>query len=134
MADSKVELVKRLFTAFGVRDVDAMLALLDPEFEYLAPDTAKRVGRARPYKGLVGAREYLSDISAVWGEMRVVSLEYETVKNGVLVQGRVVTRDKRGGLADAPAAWLVAVRDSNIVRMTAFRDLKKAVQAGTGEA
>ena len=134
MADSEVELVERLFTAFGARDVDAMLGLLGPDFEYLAPDTARLVGRTKPYRGLVGAREYLRDVSAVWGEMRVASLQYEAVKSGVLVQGRIVTQDKRGGLADAPAAWLVEVRDSSIVRVTVFRDPKQAVRAAAGEA
>ena len=90
---------------------------------------AKLVGRNEPYIGVNGLKSYLRDIARVWDEMRAVSLRYEAVEKGVLVEGRIVTRTKTGLLVDAPAQWFVEVAGERIVRATLFRDQAKARQA-----
>jgi ketosteroid isomerase-like protein len=129
MTEPRIELVRKLFEAFGARDAEAMRSLLDPEIEYVAPDTAKLVGRSGPYIGINGMQAYLRDIARVWDEMRAVSLRYQAVENGVLVEGRIVTRTKAGLLVDAPAQWLVEVAGDKIVRATLFRDQAEARKA-----
>ena len=129
MTEPRIELVQRLFDAFGARDAEAMRPLLDPAIEYVAPDTQKLVGRSGPYVGVNGLQSYLRDIARVWDEMRAVSLRYEAVEKGVLVEGRIVTRTKNGLLVDAPAQWFVEVAGDRIVRATLFRDQAKARQA-----
>lgn len=129
MAEPRIELVQRMFEAFAARDAEAMRPLIDPGVEYVAPDTAKLVGRNEPYVGVNGMQSYLRDIARVWDEMRAVSLRYQAVEKGVLVEGRIVTRTKNGLLVDAPAQWVVEVAGDKIVRATLFRDQAKARQA-----
>ena len=133
MEDSKVQVVKALFGAFIARDMDAMLPLVDPKAEYFAPDTARLIGRTEPYVGFAGLQDYLRDIAHTWEEMRVVSQRYEPFEKGVVVIGRIVTRDKGGALIDAPVAWLVEVAAGKVTRVTLFGDQEKALrEAGLG--
>jgi ketosteroid isomerase-like protein len=129
MAESSIQLVQRLFEAFSARDAEAMRPLLAEEIQYFAPDTAKLVGRNEPYVGVNGIQSYLRDIDRVWDEMRVLSLRFEPIESGVLVEGRIVTRTKTGLLVDAPAQWVVEVAGDRIVRATLFRDQAEARRA-----
>jgi ketosteroid isomerase-like protein len=134
MAESSIQLVQRLFEAFSARDAEALRPLLADEIEYFAPDTAKLVGRNEPYVGINGVQSYFRDIDRVWDEMRVLSLRFEPVEKGVLVEGRIVTRTKTGLLVDAPAQWVVEVAGERIVRTTLFRDQAEARKAAGLEA
>ena len=87
------------------------------------------VGRSEPYVGINGVQSYLRDIDRVWDEMRLLSLRFEPVEKGVLVEGRIVTRTKAGLLVDAPAQWVVEVAEGAITRAILFRDQAQARKA-----
>jgi 2-succinyl-5-enolpyruvyl-6-hydroxy-3-cyclohexene-1-carboxylate synthase len=63
------EIVERVFDAFGSRDLETMLALCDPEFEW-HPGMAQSV-EARGFRGHSGMRAYFRDLVETWEELRM---------------------------------------------------------------
>ena len=61
------DIVRRAFDAFSRRDLSALLAISDPEIEFM-PATARVAGRGEPYRGHEGLRTYLADVARVWQE------------------------------------------------------------------
>ena len=57
-----------MFAAFAERDVERVLDLIDPEVEFTAV-TADVAGRAEPYRGHEGIREYFGDVALRLGRV-----------------------------------------------------------------
>ena len=66
MIASDIEVVKAIFAAFAARDVEAVLALADPDVEFTAV-TGEDAGRTEPYRGHDGMRQYFRDVAARLG-------------------------------------------------------------------
>ena len=70
MIATDIEVVKATFAAFAARDLDRVLALADPDIEFIAV-TGEHAGRTDPYRGHDGMRQYFRDVAAVWEELRL---------------------------------------------------------------
>src|SRR3954453_10628197 len=81
-----IEVVKATFAAFAARDVEAVLALAAPDIEFIAL-TAEHDGRAQPYRGHDGMREYFRDVASVWEELRLAPREFRASGYQILVTG-----------------------------------------------
>jgi ketosteroid isomerase-like protein len=125
MPESHRVLVERLFDAFNRRDVAAMVALCDPALEF-SPVTAEQIGRASPYVGPDGLREYLDDISQIWNELLILPNQVESHGDRMLVRGRVYLRSHELGIRDMPAAWIWEVDGGRFVRGEVFADPEQA--------
>jgi len=119
----QVEQVKELFDAFERRDVDAALALLDPNVSF-TPVTAHLVRGGRPYEGHEGIREYHDDVAEMWEELELVPVEYQAVAGVVVVIGEV--RGRANGELRAPAVWTWKLRNGLIVEGSVHSDLETA--------
>lgn len=125
MSESHRVLVERLFDAFNRRDVAAIKVLCDPEFEFF-PVTAGEIGRAAPYVGAEGMREYLADVSSIWDELLILPEQVESRGERMLVRGRVYLRAHQLGIRDMPAAWIWEVAGGRFVRGEVFADPDEA--------
>jgi ketosteroid isomerase-like protein len=123
----QVDLVKQLFDAFERRDVEAALALLDPEVK-LATITAQVTREGRPYEGHAGVREYIDDALRVWDEIELVPSEFQSVLGAVVVIGEVRARGPAGEVRQ-PTVWTWRLRDDQIVEGSVHADLEAARQA-----
>lgn len=108
-----VELAQRVFDAFARRDVDAIVALCDPEVEFHAV-TAVLVGRDTPYRGAEGIRRYFADAERVWEELEMAPREFHAVGDDVVVLGRVYARGE-GRIVDSPTGWVWRFRNGLLV-------------------
>ena len=134
MMRGNVQTVRKAFDAFVRRDVDALLAIMDPEVEFAAPVTQALVGRPGPYRGHEGVREYFADVAKAWEELEVFLHEYHESDDGrVLVVGRVRTRDRNGEQLEEPVQWAWTISDGRIVAGQVFSD-RVAALAATGIA
>ena len=105
MSQENVELVYRLNDAFKRRDLDAYLALCDPDVEYYS-----RFGEVEgggPYRGHEGVRSW-------WGKLLAFSPDFGTEIEAVQALGDVtvarVRQRAQGVGSDAPVAqtqWIV---------------------------
>jgi ketosteroid isomerase-like protein len=115
-ARGEVELVRQLYGAFARRDLDAMLARVADDFELLPTGTARIVGRATPYVGRAGLREYFEDTARAWAHLEIQADDIRAVAGSVVVFGRV-----RGVPADGTATlerrvlWTWRVRDGKVL-------------------
>jgi ketosteroid isomerase-like protein len=123
------EVVERMFAAFGDRDLDALLALMDAEVEFL-PVTANITTGGVPYRGHDGVARYFDDVARVWPELRLFPDEYrDGAQEGcVLVLGRVVARGG-GMILDNPTGWVFAMRDGKIARLRVYGSHAEALEA-----
>jgi ketosteroid isomerase-like protein len=133
MPESHRVLVERLFDAFNRRDVTAMTDLCDPGLEFF-PVTAGEIGRATPYVGPEGLREYLTDVSRIWDELLIMPEQVESRGERMLVRGRVYLRAHQLGIRDMPAAWIWEMAGGRFVRGEVFADPEEAGERFAAES
>lgn len=126
MAEGHEALVGRLYNAFNYRDQAAIVELCSEQMEFFAV-TAEEVGRAAPYVGPDGLRDYLADVDQVWEELLITAGRVERREDCLLVLGRVYVRNRELGIRDMPVAWIWQVRDGVFVRGEVFADPGRAI-------
>jgi ketosteroid isomerase-like protein len=118
----------RCFAAAITRcDVDAALAVCDPDVEFLSVLAVD----GRPYVGHAGIRRYFDDIESAWEEWRV-----DVHGTAVAPDGRVIiemTMRARGKGSGAPLAEFAAhvwtLKEDKLLRNQPFREREQAAQA-----
>jgi ketosteroid isomerase-like protein len=88
-ARGEVEVVRRLYEAFARRDLNALVDHVADDFELLPTGTARLVGRATPYVGRAGVKEYFEDASRAWSQLEIRADDIRAVAGSVVVFGRV---------------------------------------------
>jgi ketosteroid isomerase-like protein len=123
------DVVERMFAAFGDRDFDALVALMDPEVEFL-PVTANLTTGGVPYRGHDGVARYFEDVARVWPELRLFPEDYRegSSEGCLLVLGRVVARGG-GMILDRPTGWVFQMRDARITRLRVYGTHEEALSA-----
>jgi ketosteroid isomerase-like protein len=102
MTVESVELVSRAFSAFNHRDEVELLSLCHPDIEWI-PMRSSAHGRV--YRGHDGVREALADVGAEFEELRNDPRRWLDLGERVVVTGRLVAKERRGGLRiDIPGA------------------------------
>jgi ketosteroid isomerase-like protein len=125
-SEQYAELVERLYDAFNRRDPEAIEAICDQHMEFFPVVTAEAIGRAAPYVGPAGLRDYLADAAKVWEELLITPSQIEQRGERLLVRGRVYARSRELGIRDMAVAWIWEVRENRIVRGEVFPDLEHA--------
>ena len=126
MADN-ADIVRRAFEAFSRRDLSALLAIADPDIEFM-PATARVAGRGEPYRGHEGLRTYFADVARVWQELRSEPAEFIEVEDVVVCTGRVYAWGV-GRVIDAPAGWVWRLRDGKLVEGRVYENQREALAA-----
>jgi ketosteroid isomerase-like protein len=127
VSELNVDLARRTFEAFAAGDVEAMVALVDPEFEFF-PVTANITTGGAPYRGHDGLRQYVADAARVWRELRIHPDEYRDLGDRVLTLGH--TRARGGGMIlDLPSGWVWHMRDGKIVSCRVYASHEEALAA-----
>jgi len=124
---SNADLVRRMFEAFARRDLDAMVATMDQEIEFL-PVTANITTGGVPYRGHDGIARYLVDVAGVWPELRVFPHDLREQGDAVVALGRVIARGG-GMILDRPTGWVFTIRDGKIARGRVYASHDEALAA-----
>jgi ketosteroid isomerase-like protein len=129
-----VELHRRIYRALNAPDVDALVALFDPNIEIHSVFAA--VGGA-VYRGHEGARRWQRDLEESWGgEFRVEPEAFFDLGERTIVFGILHGRGGQSGAEVAmPAGGVATWRDGLCVSHKAYGDREVAVrEAGVTEA
>jgi ketosteroid isomerase-like protein len=124
MPRDAVERVQAMFEAFNRLDVEAALPYLHPECEMRPLGTAERLGRAEPYRGHDGVREYFADVARVWDGLTVIPEKYRAVAGSVVVFGRVEGVDLQDEVL-----WVWKLRDGLVISGQVFSTRGAAMAA-----
>ena len=126
MSQENVEVVRRMYDAFGGGDADGALAHFDPEVVFDASHRVDgRVGRG--HEELVAI---LSEWLSTWNEWREEVEEIRDAGNQVLVIGTQRGRGKGSGVEwENRFGHLYEVQGGKITRWTVYSDLSEALEA-----
>jgi hypothetical protein len=128
MSEENVKIVRKSFDAIGRGDLDALLALYDPDIEF-EPLTGTRV-ETGGYRGHAGVRHYFEEADEVWDEVRPVAGEVTTTGEEVVVFGHCSIRGKASEIeTDSPCSWVITVRHGKITRHRVYRTNSEALEA-----
>jgi ketosteroid isomerase-like protein len=128
MSQENVELLYQAQAAFNRGDIDAALALFDPDVEF-TPRTLELEG-GDPYRGRDGVRGWLKNLRAVFHDFRT---EIDEVRDRGDVTVAGVRLRGQGTESDAPmeeTSWVVAeCRDKKCIRWRTIRSEAEALEA-----
>jgi ketosteroid isomerase-like protein len=124
--DPDVAMVLDAYAAYARGDIEAAVAGLHPEVEWIEPDEFPNGGRRQ---GPAAVAEYLRSAREMWAEL--VS-ERSAVRRGgdIVIIHHVSGRLVDGTEHEATVADVFTVRDGQAVRMRAYADPAEAL--GTG--
>jgi ketosteroid isomerase-like protein len=127
MSEKNVELGYRLYDAFGRRDLDAFLALMDDDVEAVPILVAIEGG----YRGHAGIRRWWENLLDVFPDYTVEIVEVRDLGEFTLGVLRVRAH---GRDSDTPFEDTIRVlgewRDEKVVRWEVFRSEAEALEAG----
>ena len=84
-----IDVVRAIYAAFAVRDLEGALDFVDPTCEIHVAGTARATGRRGPYVGHDGLRQYFKDVAAVWNQLEIHADDFRVVPGAVVVMGHV---------------------------------------------
>jgi ketosteroid isomerase-like protein len=111
-----IDVVRAIYDAFADRDLETALGFVAADCEIHLVGTAQRIGRATPYRGHDGMRQYFADVELVWDELTIQAEDYRVIPGSVIVMGHVSGRT--GGKAiRRSAVWTWRVREGRAVHV-----------------
>ncbi len=125
MSQQNVELVKRMYEDLNQGDLEAMLAVLDPDMEWWTR-------RDNPDTSLLRGRE---GFSAHWAEITGVLEEFRQQATEVIDAGEYVvvcvhqTARTRGALIEQDEVHMWRCRDGCVVELREFHEKREALDA-----
>jgi ketosteroid isomerase-like protein len=127
VTESNADVVRRMFAAFAERDLEAMLATMVDDVEFL-PVTANLTTGGMPYRGREGMERYMRDVEEVWPGLRIYPDDIRDRGENVVVIGRVHARGG-GMIIDRPTGWVFKMRAGRIVRGHVYGTPNEALDA-----
>lgn len=128
MSQESVEIVRRGYEAFNRGDIDAVVGLLAPDFEYVASGLVPGVGGV--YRGAGGLRGFAETFFAEFDEPRIEIHELIDAGDQVVASTTMRGHGKQSG---AETSWSVCqvwtVRDGHAVRGQGFPSRDEALEA-----
>jgi ketosteroid isomerase-like protein len=123
-----VEVVRRGFDAFAARDVEGLLALIDPDVTW-APAIAPILG-VEAMRGKDAARRFLfEDLFEGFDDFRAEPLAFEDLGDKVLVKSRYTGRGEGSGVEiDQVFMTIYVVRRGKIVSMRDYETRGEALE------
>ncbi len=130
MSQENVDAFKRVAEAWDRRDVEAMLAELDPEVEFHPGLPAFLGGDATVRCGHEGVRKHLQDLDEHFSEFKNEYSEIRDLGERLLAFGRMRARGKVSGAeVDAPLAYVIEFRNGKAIRIRTYLDPTEALEA-----
>jgi ketosteroid isomerase-like protein len=125
VSEQNVELHRRVINAFNASDVEAFVALCDPNVDW---NSVMEPGGAR-YQGHDGVRSWFRDLKDAWGdELRVEIEAYFDLGERTLAFNLLQGRGSQSGAAvEMPVAHVVTWGDGLIVHYKTYAQREDAL-------
>jgi ketosteroid isomerase-like protein len=130
MSRENVEAFKRAAEAINRRDIDALLAEVDPEVEWYPVMLASVAGGAAVYRGHEGVREWIGDVDETFGETHSDFPEVRDLGDRVVAIGRLRVRGKESGVeVESPIIYVADFRNGKAFHVRTYLDREEALAA-----
>jgi ketosteroid isomerase-like protein len=126
VSEENVELHRRIFDAFNERDIEALVALLDPQFELHS-----NLAAVAPavYRGHDGARKWHQDLEDAWEGLHAEPQAYFDLGEQTLAFYVLSARGRQSGLELAlPIAALARWRDGLALTWVTYDNREDALR------
>lgn len=125
MSEQNVELHRRAIDAYNARDIEAFIAIADPNIEFRS--AFAEIGGV--YRGHEGLRSLQRELDDAWGEERVIEPEayFDLDDQTLLFQVLRVRGQQSGADLAMPSASLMRWQDGRCVYSTFYRDREDAL-------
>ena len=117
-ADRDIQTVRAIYDAFARRDIDGAIAHLAEDVMFEPSGTARLLGRAEPYRGHDGLREYFADAARVWDDLTLHADDVRAARGSVVVFGHADGR-VNGEPVRRRVVWTWRLQDGKAVWMRA---------------
>jgi ketosteroid isomerase-like protein len=130
LSQENVEAFKRVADANNRRDVEAMLAELDPDVEWQSAVLGSLGGEATVHRGHEGVREMLRDLYEAFSEFQVEFSDIRDLGDRIVAIGRWVTRGEESGVETTPPlASVMDFKNGKAIRVRSYLDPNEALAA-----
>ena len=128
MSQENVELVYRSADALSRHDIDAMLALTDPDVEFIP--RIVEVDGGGSYWGHDGVRSWWENLFGVWPDFKAEVDEVRDLNNMTFARVRMSGQGIASEAATGQTSWVVNEwRDGKTVWMRVFQNETEALEA-----
>jgi uncharacterized protein len=127
MSGQNLEIVRRGLDAWSRGDLDATLALMNPELEWRT--TGLFPGVALVYHGHEGYARFWNDFRALWDDIEIVPERLLDHGESVVVFGRFEARGREGITVGREMGMVFTIRDGLAVRIEAYPSGQQALEA-----
>jgi ketosteroid isomerase-like protein len=128
VASENVEVVRRGFDALRDGGVDALIELVDPEFEITTPSSL--ASEPDTYRGAEGIRRWFDSFHEVMDEISIEAHSFREVGGRVVVESTLRARGRTTGLEFSQHGYEVwTLRDGKPVRLEVYPKLDQALEA-----
>jgi ketosteroid isomerase-like protein len=122
-----LEVVRRSFATFNAREVEDLVALCNPDSEWL-PFRAQLEGMV--YRGHEGIRQFVQDMDDDWEVYRIDPQEFHGHGDRIVVTGHVRALSRSSGVdVYSEAGFLFELRAGRISRVVSYSDPAAALEA-----
>jgi ketosteroid isomerase-like protein len=128
MPNTNIELVRSGMEAWDREDMPALIALCDPDVEFVSIFAGME---GRTYRGYDGLREYFADMSDTWTEFhRDIEEMIDAGDDRVVVFFRLRGIARGSGVpVDERVTTVFRLRNGLLHRMVVYRDREEALEA-----
>jgi ketosteroid isomerase-like protein len=131
MSQENIQLVRAAIDAMNANDVDALIEMAAPSFEY---DVSRAVG---PFSGVYSLDESArawEEFAGAWEFVRYEADEFIESGEHVVTPFTNYLRGRDGIEVQARAAWVWTIRDGTVARLCFYQERQEALEAvGLGE-
>ena len=122
-----VEILRRSFHAWNAGDLEGLIGMLHPGFEFV-PLRSQLEGDA--YRGPESMRQFAADTAEEWEYLRIVSDEYREAGEDILMLGRFNARTRGSGMEiEFPCGWVARVTDGKLSYLRTYSNAQEALAA-----
>jgi ketosteroid isomerase-like protein len=130
MSQENVEMFRRGADAYNRRNVEALLATVDPEVEWHPLLQVLLGGKATVYRGHEGVRKLLRDFDEAFAELQADLSEVRDLGERVVAIGQLRGRGKESGVeTESEIVWLVDFKNGKGIRVREYLDPNEALEA-----
>jgi ketosteroid isomerase-like protein len=128
MSRENAELIRTYYSVLAEKGVEAVLGIIDPEFESTTPSSL--ASEPDTYRGREGIRRWFAAFGEAMDGVYLEGAEFTAVGDKVLVDTRLHARGRATGIETEQRAFLVwTLREGLVTGLETFPDRERAAAA-----